>query len=528
MTQRAISLKLRLSIAAAMLGAGTIVTALILYLGLNDVARRLDTALASEVRMARYASLSTQAATFLVVATEAVQTGLSPDVRIDRMSPVVDQLRRTFVRLHSDVEAAVLAARDLGIDEQSRYATQSLGIARMQAMLNQTISGLQQDTTERDRLRAHIDSFASRFDPLLGQAVNTERLFRSKILSGIDALRQRLVLIALFIVGATVALVSGFYFGLIRPQFRRLDALRDAAHRIAREDFSVSLPVERRDEIGQLLEETNQMAAALAERRDHVQTEWARLNDTIAARTKELRNANATLEEIDENRRRFFADISHELRTPLTVILLEAQIGKQAAPEAASAFETIGTRAERLNRRIDDLLRLARSDTGQLALDPQAVALAALARDVQVEIQAEIDSAGMVLRVDAMPDLKVICDPNWVRQVVVGLIRNAIRHARSGTHLALQADQDATLAGLVLVDNGPGIAPDQQAHIFQRFVQGAPATSAQGFGIGLALARWVIDAQNGQITLTSPVPRACALGDAPGTKIAVCLPRVQE
>ena len=117
----ALSLKARLGIGAALLGVGTVLTAVILWFGMNEVAERLDTALASETRVARYATLSTQTSTFLVVATEAIQTGIAADLRADRIAPVADQLSQTFDQLHSDVEQAVQQAQSLGLDEQSRY-----------------------------------------------------------------------------------------------------------------------------------------------------------------------------------------------------------------------------------------------------------------------------------------------------------------------------------------------------------------------------------------------------------------------
>jgi len=266
------------------------------------------------------------------------------------------------------------------------------------------------------------------------------------------------------------------------------------------------------------------MATALAARRDAVRGEWARLNDTIAERTEALRSANARLEEIDAARRRFFADISHELRTPLTVILMEAQIGRQGGAGATEAFATIEARAARLNRRIDDLLRVARSDSGQLVLDPVTTPLDDIATQVVEEVQAEVATEGLTLDVAEMPVETVLCDPNWVRQVVVGLIRNAIRHAGDGGRLRLAPETGADGAGFSITDNGPGIAPDDHARVFERFAQ-VGRMPGQGFGIGLALAKWVIEAQGGQISLQSPVPRESALGDAPGTKISVRMPR---
>lgn len=519
-----LSLKLRLGIGAGLLGLGTLLTASMLYLGLNDVARRLDTALASETRMARYATLSQQTATFLVVATEAVQIGQPADVRADRVRPILTQIYRTFENLRKDVEEAVFQAQSLGLDEQSRYGTQSLGLARMEAMLVSTERGLTTNEDDPLVLRGYIDSFASSFDPLLSQAVTTEVLFRNTILNGIEVLRHRLTLTAIVIAGLTIVMVATFYFALVRPQFQRLDQLRTAAQKIGREDFDVALPATRLDEIGKLAEETNHMAAALAGRKAEVQAEWARLNDTIAQRTKELRAANATLEENDENRRRFFADVSHELRTPLTVILMEAQIGKQEAPEAEAVFQTIEKRAARLNRRIDDLLRIARSETGKLLMEPVDVPVQELLQDVKDEIQAELNNAGMKLRVQDGANSLLTCDPNWVRQVLASLIRNAIRHARQGGVVGLSTRTSGSDLILSVTDNGPGIPVDQQHQIFDRFVQDTTSVARDGFGIGLALAKWVIKAQNGKICLVSPVPGESALGRFPGTKISVRLP----
>ncbi|QFT81700.1 Sensor histidine kinase TmoS [Roseovarius sp. THAF27] len=516
------SLKTLLGLGALALGVGTWVTALILWLGLLAVSDRLDATLKAEQRMSGYAGLSTQAATFLVVATEAVQREMPAATRTQRLEPVVENLRTSFERLQQNVAQAVQEAEDLGIDAQSRFGTQSLGLARMEALLTSTMRGLSSDDIDRPRLQAHIDSFATGFDPLLSQAVQTEQLFRNDIRADIVALRQKLTLAAIVIAVASVLMVLAFYFGLIRPQFARLDRLRDAAQKIGQEDFAIDLPETRRDEIGGLYAETNRMAHALAARKSAVEEDRAQLSSIIAARTEELRAANETLAEIDENRRRFFADVSHELRTPLTVILMEAQIGRAAGGPEADAFATIEARAARLNRRIDDLLRVARSDSGQLALESAPVPLPDLMTEVHEEVRAEADNAGMTLTLSNIPAVTLTCDRNWIRQVLVGLVRNAIRHARDGGRIRLDAQAAADMATIAVTDNGPGIPPEDQPGIFERFSQ-AGSASSQGFGIGLALARWVIESHDGTITLESPVLRDTALGDAPGTKIAVRL-----
>ena len=524
---RQFSLKTRLAAGAVSLGAATLLTALILWLGMEAVAVRLDKALATEARMDSYASLSTQAAGFLVVATEAVHRGQPPATRQDRVESAAQPLRRTFSMLRTDVESAVEDARDLGLDEQSRFGTQSLGIARMEALLDNTLRALAADTSDTAALQASIDIFASGFDPLLSQAVNTELLFRSGVLSSIETLRERLRLTALSIATLTLFAVALFYLGLIRPQFSRLDRLREAARKIGGEDFGVALPEGETDEIGQIYAETNRMASALAVRRVAVEAEWERLNETIAERTDALRSANATLAEIDADRRRFFADVSHELRTPLTVILMEAEIGARRGGEAGAAFGTIQSRAARLTRRIEDLLRVARSESGQLQLDAGPVSLPALIADVRAEIIAEIDNAGMVLAIEEPAGVDLVVDGNWIRQVLVSLVRNSIRHARDGRAVRLRFATGPDAMRIEVIDNGPGISPGDRARVFERFAQGE-ANAAQGFGLGLALASWVVEAHGGTIEVESPVTQGEALGAAAGTKIALRLPRANR
>lgn len=518
---RRISLKARLALGAALLGLATLLTAAMLVAGMAQVSHRLAAALAAETRLDRYAALSTQVSTFIVVAAEAIQRGLPEETRAMRIDGVSDAIRASFARLRAGLDTEVAGVR--GLDAQTRRATQSLSIARMEALFASTLTGILAPGADHDRLRAHLDTFASGFEPLLAEAVNDEKRLRAETLAGIDALRRRLTLAALIIAGVAVVLAGGFYGALVRPQFRRLDALRDAARQIGREDFAVALPAAETDEIGKLFSETNRTAQALAARQAAVAADRAKLNDTIRARTEELRAANARLERIDIDRRRLFADISHELRTPLTVILMEAQLGQKGGPDPKSAFATIESRAMRLNRRIDDLLRVARSETGQLALDMARVDLAAVTQEAVEETAAEIANAGMVLGAPPSAAVLVTGDRNWLRQVIAGLIRNAIRHARSGGAVRLALRSDGEMAELAVIDNGPGVAAADQARVFERFAQSGEG-KAQGFGLGLALARWVVEAQGGTIALQSPVRRDEAVGDAAGTKIAVRIP----
>ncbi|MHA6262871.1 sensor histidine kinase [Arenibacterium sp. CAU 1754] len=528
MAWRTSSLKVRLGVGAAILGLAALAAVAMTIVGMASISARIDASLAAERRIDRYSVLSTQVSTFIVVAAEALQSRLSAEDRADRLRTLDGQITATFEKIRRDHEVSVTEIRELGLDAQSRRATQSIGIARMEALFAATSAGLMGDSDNRERLQGYIDTFALGFDPLLNGAVTGEVRARDAIIASIADLRETLTLWAFGIAVVSLLLVAGFYLGLVRPEFRRLDLLRGAAQKIGREDFAVSLPQDRNDEIGQLFAETNGMANALAARKLQVDEEWAHLNETIAQRTEELRAANEELAKTDENRRRFFADISHELRTPLTVILMEAQLGRAGSAGEADAFGRIENRALRLNRRIDDLLRIARSESGLLELDSETFDLSQAAQDAVVDTQAEVDSAGMTLAFDVPPPIPVLGDRNWMRQVISGLIQNTVRHARSGGAITVRIDCIGDMGCVHITDNGGGIDDQDQINVLERFAQGKSSAKSEGFGIGLALARWVVEQQGGEISITSPVPDAERLGPGIGTKVTVCIPRCKD
>ncbi|MRH21819.1 sensor histidine kinase [Rhodovulum strictum] len=522
------SFKGRLAIGAGMIGLVAILSGALTLYGMGQVSQRIAESLNAERRIARYSVLSTQISAFVSISAEAVQAGLSPDERAARMETATRGLERTFALMRQDLGAAVAEARLRGLNEQSRRATQSIAIARMEALFNSTRDGLLSANTGEAQARAYLAGLSQTVESLLGSAVTDEMRMRDQIIAGIGELRRRLTLMALGISALAVGMFGTFYLGLVRPQMGRLDLARQAAQRIGRGEFDVALPENRADEIGRLFAETNRAARALAQRRDEVEAEWARLNDTIAARTEELRAANEALARTDEERRRFFADIGHELRTPLTVILLESELGLRGAGEAREGFETIHARAQRLHRRIDDMLRVARSETGRIELacepcDPGRAAAEAIA-----DIRTEIDAAGMKVEVTAEPGLLVLADPDWLRQLIAGLAQNAVRHAAAGGRLSVAVMAEDGAGVLRVTDNGPGVPADEIGRVFARFHRGAEGPRPAGFGIGLALAKWLVDQIGGEIALVSPVPAPLRLGTAPGTMAELRLPLIEE
>jgi signal transduction histidine kinase len=408
-------------------------------------------------------------------------------------------------------------------------ATKSLLNARMRAQfeaLDRRVTG----AAAGPPLRAALDGFATQFSPLLNEAIADERRDRDAAAASVAALRDRMTWTALG-AGLTAALLTVlFYLVLVKPMIARINRIGDAADTIGRGDFEVALRVDRRDEIGRLFAEVTRMAGRLKARRDAVDADRARLNELISERTAELSDANERLSMIDADRRRFFADLGHELRTPLTVIMAESELSASESAdrdEALAALAIIRTRASRLNRRLNDLLRVARSETGRIELDAHPFDMAAAAEAAAADMARLADRKGVTLHTELAPT-PAHGDPDWCRQVVSGLIDNAIRHSPNSGRVEITCQPVNGKAQLTVSDQGPGVAPDQVETVFERFVRGGREASGSGFGVGLALARWVVEHQNGEIRLESPAspPEAtdAASHVGPGAKLVMMLP----
>jgi signal transduction histidine kinase len=213
---------------------------------------------------------------------------------------------------------------------------------------------------------------------------------------------------------------------------------------------------------------------------------------------------SAQLEETDASRRRLLADVSHELRTPLTVMqgTLEG-ILDGVYPADAAHLTPVLEETRVLARLIDDLRTLSLSEAGMLKLHREPTDLARLLNEVAAGHRAAADEAGVSLTVEAASDLPTLeLDPARVRQVVSNLIANALRFTPRGGRVILGAVPTEDGGASVLVrDSGTGIPPEALEHVFDRFYR-SPGSS--GSGLGLPIARNLVEAHGGRIELDSP------------------------
>jgi signal transduction histidine kinase len=231
--------------------------------------------------------------------------------------------------------------------------------------------------------------------------------------------------------------------------------------------------------------------------------ELGQLADTLNAMLVELQAVYQSSEQSLQTQRRFVADASHELRTPLTTIrgnlgLLELE---RLSPEdrRATLADAI-SETERMMRLVNNLLTLARSDAGG-TLTHEAVSLPSTVAAVMR--QARLLAPDRKLTQEEVPDVKVEANRDALQQVLLILLDNAFRHTPGDARVHLAAEIAGEEARIRVSDTGPGIPRERLPQIFQRFFRGDRSRTGGGAGLGLSIAKTLIEAQKGRLTAES-------------------------
>lgn len=234
-----------------------------------------------------------------------------------------------------------------------------------------------------------------------------------------------------------------------------------------------------------------------------------------------VRQSTAPIESNIVRMRRFMADAAHELRTPITVLRTQADVALQRARtpgEYVTALEGIEAESRRLGRIVDDLLILARADSGERPPTLVRLFLDDVVADAAGAAGALALSRGVAVELGAFDEAPVLGDAELLRQLVMILLDNAIKFTPSGGTVTVSVARETERTVLTVADTGPGIAPEQLPHVFERFYRGDPARgrgdlgagSAGGAGLGLSIAHWIATAHGATITVASTVPHGTA------------------
>jgi signal transduction histidine kinase len=233
-------------------------------------------------------------------------------------------------------------------------------------------------------------------------------------------------------------------------------------------------------------------------------TEHVQARQQIESMATELRQAVDARDE-------FISVASHELRTPLTPLLMQVQMLRKHSAAAPPAPAELGQRLgmmersiERMTELIDQLLDVSRITANRLDLQLVEVDLVALARDAVQRQKGALDQSGSTFRFEAPPSLSGTWDRLRLQQVLANLVSNAIKYG-GGKPITLRITRDKGVARLCVEDQGIGIAPADQARIFERFERAVSTRHYGGFGLGLWIVRQFVEAMGGKIRVESEV-----------------------
>ncbi|BDG61359.1 response regulator [Caldinitratiruptor microaerophilus] len=240
--------------------------------------------------------------------------------------------------------------------------------------------------------------------------------------------------------------------------------------------------------------------------------------------------------EVDRMKSEFIATVSHELRTPMTSIkgALGLLLGGAAGPvpEAQRELLTIArNNTDRLIRLINDILDLSKIDAGRMELRPRPLSVEKVVTATLQELEGFRQQRQIEVRTDLPPGLPPIqADPDRIEQVLVNLVGNALKFTDPGGRVEVRAREEGDHVRIEVADTGPGIPPERQPHIFERFSPTDGATRARGTGLGLAIAKALVEQHGGRIGFETEVGRGTTFfftiprAGAPATPTAVSPP----
>lgn len=525
------SLRGRLAVLVGSVVVATAAAALVFAWTLSIANQHVGALSSAQRRLEDLSTASTRVGDY---ALAALQTTESHELQTDRLSLPRKRIQEAFERFRQDVEEEVQrrGAHAASIIAISRGRTLTFLKSSFETLDKQVMQAIREGRDPREgaqqaaeeKVRVSLDLFGGGFGPALAQAIENERVAARAADAEMAKLRTRLAPMATLALCIAALIAFMLYRWIASPLLSRISEVQGAAREIAQGHTDVRLAVRGHDELGLLTTRFNRMALHLSRRERRLLLAQSRLQEIVDARTAELRSANERLSDIDIARRRFFTDVSHELRTPLTVILGEVDVtlrGKPERDDLAQALVTIRARARRLHRRVEDLLRVARSENGQLDLEFEPVSLVAIVEQARDGVTPAAKARNVAIVVEPSAEDPVVeADAEWLRQVVEGLVANAVRHSSGGT-IRLSVGVDLVGATLKVSDDGEGIPEADLPHVFERFYRGVSEKEGSGFGIGLALARWIVERHNGRISIES---RTAAPGRRSGTVVSIILP----
>lgn len=200
------------------------------------------------------------------------------------------------------------------------------------------------------------------------------------------------------------------------------------------------------------------------------------------------------------------SDISHQLKTPLAALNIYNGLLQGEAvdvPEIQEFTSLSEKELDRINTLVQNLLKITKLDAGSIVLEKKPEDVAEMMNDVELRFSYRAEQEQKKLVLFGEEDIFLSCDRDWILEAVDNIVKNAMDHTKSGDTIEIKWRKSASIVQIQIKDNGSGIHPEDLHHIFKRFYRSRFSKDQQGIGLGLPLAKMIIEAHNGTIEVNS-------------------------
>lgn len=498
-----ISLRQRLAVAAlaALLTTGLLGT--LLLMTANSARTVTEHAREIQTRVQAYSRLITTLRTFQVASYAAVQID-TPQTR--------DDLRATYADFFNSIDMVRQLPNHTDDDRML-----SAAIARHGNIVTEHLSNIAGIVARIDEIWRHEGQVAAglaaqqaaapvrAMESLLNKQIREGDLRINIATERALALNHQALLaciVCLLLAAASWAIIHGLLLRRLGPGLKRLE---ESTLAFAAGSLDHRVRLDGQDELTRLGAAFDTMAEQLEEKQHALQQVQVNLERSVRERTEELEWANRELAVSDNRRRAFLADIGHELRTPLTIIRGEAQVALRTIDKPGfSVYDTLERIIKQtcdLGRMVDDLFLIAKAEAGGLPMQAHRTDLRELIERVVGDYSALAADIKAIVESESGPSVFWNLDPDRLRRALAALVDNALRHTQPGVHVLLTVHGGDSGVMISVEDDGPGIDPKVVPELFQRFRRGH--TQGEGSGLGLSLARALVEAQSGRVRLVN-------------------------
>lgn len=394
------------------------------------------------------------------------------------------------------------------------------------ALRTREIARYQNDAERWTTLISLFDKFQDTdLAELLQQAIGQQKLraqsTESEALSAVVSVKRTILAIGLL--GLVLAIILGFY--LSRALSRPLQSLLQGTKQLQQGHFQHRIAEQGPAEFTELARQFNLMSGYIADYAQREKQSQLAAENLVAERTSQLQQALAQLHQAEYRQKQLLADISHELRTPATTIQGEAEVSLRGQAKSSSeyqdSFQRILSASQQLSRRINDLLFLARGEDKLRQVQLSSFSITAFLQQLSQTVRETLPAYFNITEAELTPvpePYSVLIDPEKFAAVLRIITDNARQYANNNYNFHLSYTLTESEIQITLADSGIGISGDDQPRVFERHFRGNSARQARpdGLGIGLCIAKGIIEAHDGTIRLMPNQPQ--------GTCVLISLP----